>query len=203
MGIVAEVNSSINGHLRVEKTLVWGTHITASGLTQSGGIAEAIWKHTLTRVKKGGHKITTCLILGLAGGSIAKLVRKNWKEAKITGVEIDPAMIYLGKKYMGLEKWGVDIKIQDAEDFCKSTKDKFDLICMDTYTGDAFPEKFEDEKFLQLLKRLVTERGVVVFNRLYYADKRPQAVKFGEKLEGVFSRVDWVYPEANLLFICS
>ena len=34
------------------------------------------------------------------------------------------------------------------------------------------------------------------------APVRTEAVKFGNKLEKIFSKVDWFYPQANLMFIC-
>jgi len=188
--VLEERESKFNGQLRVVRTLGMGTYIQANGLTQSGGIVETLWRSTLKKLRT--KKIKSCLILGLGGGTVAKLVRKLWSDTKITGVEIDPLMIELGEKYLGLAADKIITK--DAyKDF-----GKFDLVVVDIYCGDEFPEKFEDEKFL---KRL-TKNKLVIFNRLYYGDKRPQAVKFGRKLEKIFPRVEWVYPEANLMFIC-
>ena len=134
------------------------------------------------------------MILGLGGGTVAKILQKTWPKIKITGVDIDPVMVDLGKKYLGLEN--VKDKIGDAYNF--DTKG-FDLVVVDLYRGDVFPKKFEDEKFL---KKLVNNK-LVIFNRLYYGDKRPMAVRFGLKLQKVFKKVKYYYPEANLMFICS
>jgi spermidine synthase len=192
--ILAERKSKFNGNLRVVKTLGMGTYIQSNGLTQSGGIVETIWKQTLRKVKN--KKVKNCLILGLGGGTAAKLIEKYWPEAKISGIEIDPVMIELGKKYLGLGEIDIDIKIQDA---AKSISGKFDLIIVDLYHGDQFPKKFEDEKFLKRLSK----NKVVIFNRLYYGDKRALAVKFGLKLQKIFRKVEYFYPEANLTFLCS
>jgi spermidine synthase len=109
-------------------------------------------------------------------------------------------MVELGKKYLDLTKYNVDIKIADA---AKLPKGKFDLIFVDLYNGEEFPEKFETENYLQLVRRELTKSGVAIFNRTYYRDRRPKAVKFGNKLKKVFTNVEWYYPEANLMFICS
>jgi len=74
---------------------------------------------------------------------------------------------------------------------------------VDLYLGKDYPEKFASEEFIQSARNLLVNNGFVIFNRLYFGEKRPQAVKFGNKLENFFSKVDWVYPEANLMFICS
>ena len=115
------------------------------------------------------------------------------------GIDIDPVMVELGKRYLGLGEVGADIKIQDASKF----SGKFDLIIIDLYNGDKFPEKFEDPKFLNKIKNSLEEKGTAVFNRTYYGDKRPDTVRFGNKLQKIFPKVEWFYPEANLMFICT
>lgn len=209
--IFEEIKSKFNGDIKVVRSLGFGTYIQAEGLTQSGGIVETIWKQTLKRINNlkldsiTSCAINNCLILGLGGGTVAKLIRKKWSDAKITGVDIDPVMIELGKKYLGLDKLNVEIKIDDALQYTKyKTPDiKYDLVIVDLYNGDKYPEKFETENYIHLVRSLLSRSGVAVFNRLYYGDKRPQAVKFGNKLKKIFSNVEWFYPEANLMFICS
>lgn len=194
--ILKEEKSKFNGNLRVVKSFGLGTYIQAEGLTQSGGVVEGIWKQTLRQVKDKRREIKNVLILGLGGGTVAKLIRKFWPEAKITGVDIDPMIVELGQKYLGLDEVDVDIKIQDA---AKPIPDKFDLVIVDLYRGDQFPKEFEDEKFLKSL----TKNKLVVFNRLYYKDKKLSAEEFGKKLQKFFRNVEYFYPEANLMFLCS
>lgn len=191
--ILEERDSKYNGHLRVLRTWGMGTYIQAEGLTQSGGIVESIWKSTLKNVKYG--EIKSILILGLGGGTLAKLLRKKYPNAKITGVEIDPMMIELGKKYLDLDKYNIDIKIADTNKF---KLDEYDLVIVDMYSGDNFPKEFESEEFLKKLTKFKT----IIINRLYYGEKRPDTVRFGNKLEKIFKKVIWHYPEANLMFIC-
>ncbi|OGM19259.1 hypothetical protein A2685_03260 [Candidatus Woesebacteria bacterium RIFCSPHIGHO2_01_FULL_37_10] len=206
---VDEVESKVSGKITVIKSFAFGTYLSAGNLTQSGGVVYDVWRSTLKKVKGKRQEIKDCLILGLGGGSAAKLVRKFWTEAKITGVDLDPVMIDLGKKYLGLDKLGVDIKIGDAVDFVKKSqiqnsksKLKYDLILVDLYVGDEFPEKFETEVFLKLTLKPLTDGGIVVFNRLYYGEKRAEAMRFLKTLEKVYKKVDVVYPEANIMFVC-
>ena len=204
--ILEERESKFNGKISVVKTLGMGTYIQVKGLTQSGGIVETIWKQTLRKIPNYKFQITNCLILGLGGGTVAKLIRKNWPKAKITGVEIDSTMIELGKSYLGLGKLIVDTKIADALEFVsrKSLKTKkYDLIIVDLYNGDRFPEKFETENYIHLVRLHLASKGLAVFNRLYYGEKRPEAVRFGNKLKKIFKNVEWFYPEENLMFLCS
>ncbi len=192
--VLEERKSRFNGNLRVVRSFGLGTYIQADGLTQSGGIVETFWRQTLNKVKNKGQDFKSVLILGLGGGTVAKLIHKNWPGAKITGVDIDPVIVELGKKYLDLGD-EIDVKIQDAG---KPISGKFDFVIVDLYRGDKFPKKFEDEKFLKSL----TKNKLVIFNRLFYKEKKVEALEFGEKLREVFKNVDRFHPEVNIMFFC-
>ena len=198
--VLAERTSPINGQIKVLRSLGLGIYIQVENLTQSGGVVYGVWKTSLKKVKRKKKEIKTCLILGLGGGSAAILVRKYWPLARVTGVDIDPIMVSLGKKYLGLAK--VKVEIGDAKEFLKNKK-KFDLILVDTYLGENFPEKFEKEDFLLSVKSSLSGEGIAVFNRLYYGEKRPLAIKFGERLDKIFGKVERIFPEANVMFMAS
>ncbi|MFH1863767.1 MAG: hypothetical protein ABIJ85_02580, partial [bacterium] len=110
--ILEERKSKYNGDIKVVKSLGYGTYIQVEGLTQSGGVVTDVWRTTLKKLRT--KEIKNCLILGLGGGSAAKLVRKYWPDCKIIGVDIDPVMAELGKKYLGLGQIRMEIEICDA-----------------------------------------------------------------------------------------
>lgn len=198
---LAERKSKFNGKVGVLKNLALGTYLQVDGITQSGGIVENIWKTTLNEIKKKNKNqdFKNCLILGFGGGTLARLINKIWPKMKITGIDIDPVIVQMGKKYLGKFK-NTKIEICDALSWIlKNKKQDFDLVIIDLYQGRQFPSQFGEEKFL----RLLTKFKVVVFNRLYYGEKRAAAVKFGKKLEKIYSKVEYFYPEANLMLICS
>ena len=201
--VLEEVRSEINGDIKVLKSLGFGTYVQAEGLTQSGGVVRGVWKTTLRKLKR--EEVKKCLILGLGGGSAATLVKKFWPEAEVTGVDIDPIMVKMGKKYLGLDKLGMKIFIEGAEKFVKrqvGRTNKYNLILIDTYCGYDYPKRFEEENYLRYISKLLSDNGTAIFNRLYFGDKRPLAVKFGKRLEKTFARVEVFYPEANVMFIC-
>lgn len=198
--VLEELKSPINGKIRVIKSLGFGTYIQADGLTQSGGVVYDVWKSTLRKLKGKKQEVKDCLILGLGGGSAATLIRKFWPGSKITGVDIDPIMISLGKKYLGLRD--VKVVIGDASRFLKNNREKYDLVLVDLYFGHNVPEKFQKEDFIKGVRSLLSEQGIAVFNRLYFGEKRSGAMKFLKKLEKVFPKVTPFYPEANVMFVC-
>jgi len=70
------------------------------------------------------------------------------------------------------------------------------------YNGDEYPPQFEEIEFLKLVQKLLSNKGIAIFNRLYYGEKRKLSVKFSKKLSEVFSTNDAIYPEANVMFVC-
>lgn len=202
--ILEERRSKFNENLKVVRSFGFGTYIQADGLTQSGGVVEEIWKSTLKKVKGERREVKECLVLGLGGGTVVKLINKNWPGAKITGVDIDPEIVELGKKYLGLDEQKVKIVISDAAQYTKYNilNTKFDLIIVDLYNGDQFPKKFESKNYIHLVRSLLSREGTVVFNRLYYKDKKIEAEHFGEKLKMVFNSVESFRPVSNLMYIC-
>lgn len=189
--ILEKRSSRYNKNIKVIKSLGLGTYIQVNGLTQSGGVVESIWRSTLKKINI--NNIKNILILGLGGGTVAKLLRKKYPNAKITGVEIDSVMIELGKKYLDLEKYNIDIKIIDAFKFLKTSRKKYGLVIVDTYLGD---------KVVDITRCHLAMAEITVFNRLYFGDKKLEAIKFGKNLKKYYKKVNMFYPQANVMFIC-
>jgi len=196
--------SDYNGELTVVRDIAWGTYIKAGGLPQSGGLARKIWEKPLKKITNYQLLISNILILGFGGGGVVEIMRKNWPKAKITGVDIDPVIVDLGKKYIGWDEKGVNVLIKDAWEFVNKSYElhKYNLILVDTYNGSTFPAKFAKTEFVRKLKKILDREGVVIFNRLYGAHDRGQADEFGEILDKEFTQVERLYPVANIMFVC-
>ncbi len=201
--VVKEVTSPINGKISVIRSIGFGTYIQVSNLTQSGGILRDVWKKTLKKILKDGGDFKRCLVLGLGGGTVVRLLKRYWPRISVVGVDIDPIMVEMGKRYLDFKD--ASVHIEDAWIFVErdiKKKVKYDMVLVDTYVGDSFPKKLESRDFVNNVKKVTRRDGVIVFNRLYYDEKRKEAVQFGKVLEEEFARVDVVYPEANIMFVC-
>lgn len=193
--VVEKFNSPINGEILIYEDLFGKHSMRIGGVSQSGGIVDQIWRRAIYELQSfKASEFQRVLILGLGCGGSAKLVNKKWPEAKITGIEIDPKVVEVGKKYFGLgEIKNLTIKISDAFDSCRklsavSHKPKFDLILIDLYLGKDFPKQAESEEFINNIKKLLSDKGIVVFNRFYWGQYRKQARDFEEKLKKYFSK---------------
>lgn len=76
------------------------------------------------------------LILGLGGGSAARVVRALAPRARITGVEIDAAVVRAARRWFDLDGLGVELVQGDAQLYLERTRRRFDVILDDVFVGN-------------------------------------------------------------------
>jgi hypothetical protein len=73
------------------------------------------------------------LLLGLAGGTVARQLRALIPEVAITGVDIDGAVVDLARRHMALDELRLEVVIADADRFLAETERRFDAILDDLF----------------------------------------------------------------------
>lgn len=159
--VIAKAHSPISGNIRVVEG--WGfRHLSTDSIQHSGGIVREIWTKTL---KSHAAPHASWLVLGVAGGSVVHYLSRHLSPSRIVGVEIDPIMVDLGKRYFGLDTVpNFEIITADAFQYIQDCREKFDFIVVDLFGSDSPPEFVYSPTFIQTLKRC----GKTVFiNHLY------------------------------------
>jgi spermidine synthase len=177
---VARYKSEFNQEVEVVRFM--GEYRLDMGqLTQSGDIIRRIWGKALKRLLPPRFSPQKVLILGLGAGSVAEVIAKRWKEASITGVEIDPTVIKIGRKYFSLNKLAnLRLVNADAVEFVEGLgSQKFDLILVDCYQGHQIPGNLQTLAFARKLKN---HGEHVLFNRLFWDVHKPVSLRFMAKL---------------------
>jgi len=184
--LIATSNSPINGKLTIYEDLFGHRWLKAGVLTESGGIMETIMDKAFKEVKKvRTQPINQALLLGLGAGTVVKRIRSYWPEVKIKAVDLDPIMLEIGKKYFNVDNNpNIELLVGDAiimvndhtsalwQDNQKH-QIKYDLIVIDLYLETDFPiKKIQEKHFLDNLKCLLADKGMVVINRLYWGYHR-------------------------------
>lgn len=211
--ILETLNSPINGKIDVFRSLSGRISLRCGGVVQSGGLVEELWQKGVKEISKfrqNKGKINKCLILGLGGGTLVKLLSKEFPGCEITGVEIDSFILQAGKKYFGLKEIrDLEIIVDDAFAVLSSPKynihnSKYDLIVVDLYKGQEFPLDAEKEIFFKELLNTLNKDGIIVFNRLNYSFRhREKTAAFKEKVERSFKRSKTASVVTNLLLLAS
>lgn len=163
-------HSEINGEIKVIESrgirrLIAEKYTQSRTLKEEDGNTDYYWG-TFAENLPPLSKNSRVLILGLAAGTIAKIILNKEGSTTIDGVEIDPVMIDLGKKYFYLNDPNIRIFIEDAEKFVERTRDKYDVICLDMFTRDKASDLITDETFLKKTKKMLKKGGVVVVNKI-------------------------------------
>lgn len=108
------------------------------------------------------------LVLGVAGGSVIKTLVDEIKfEGKITGVEIDTAIIEIANEYFKLNTYqNLEIVIDDAFEFVLKTNDKYDLIIIDIFKDTTMPNFLFEDFFIDRINFLLNVNGFILFNTM-------------------------------------
>lgn len=81
------------------------------------------------------------LILGLGGGSVARLARAFAPEAEIVGVELDAEVVRLARAHFELDRLGLRIELADAREWLAGQSragaraERFDAVLEDVFIG--------------------------------------------------------------------
>jgi spermidine synthase len=104
-------------------------------------------------------------ILGLAGGTAAtQMTAAFGTSVDITGVEIDPAILYVAHRYFNLNQANVHPVVQDARYWLATDSGRYDVIAMDAYRQPYIPFHLTTKEFFRLAKDHLTPGGAVVVN---------------------------------------
>lgn len=167
-----------NGDIKVyeafgEKRLV------AAGFTQSrslnkNGLTGSYWDGFVRNIPDL-TKDSRVLILGLGGGTIAKLLTNKFGPIAIDGVEIDPLMVELGQKYLDFKEKNVNIIVEDALKYLKDSRYKYSLIAVDLFSHGDVAAEAESREFFEKVKQILTPEGVVVINKIFSSKEELQS----------------------------
>jgi SAM-dependent methyltransferase len=112
----------------------------------------------------------SALLLGLGGGSVARILRALAPTCRIVGVEIDRDVVAAAREHLGLDALGVEVVIADALTALRAERRRFDLVIEDVFIGavrdvrkpDGFPEPL-----LALARRRLAPGGLIVCNTIH------------------------------------
>lgn len=111
-----------------------GTHASVyrPGRADTGSVWDALAAPLLWLPRRQRSSV---LILGLGGGSAARLVRAVAPRARIVGVERSAEVIRAARRWFDLESLGVEVVHEDARRFLGRSRRHFDVVIEDVFIG--------------------------------------------------------------------
>jgi len=161
------------------------------------------FREAFLQINHEEHPFRRVLVLGFGLGSIPILLEKIYKQTfEITGVDIDESVVLLAQKYgMPKIRSSVTFHVADASIFVDLHTEKYDLVVSDIFINDLVPSVFETEEYLESLRNLLTENGLILYNRLYYNDKTKKStdVFFENAFKNTFEDASFIEVKGNLI----
>lgn len=75
------------------------------------------------------------LLLGLGGGSAARIVRALAPDARIVGVELDGEVVEVARRHFDLDELDLEVVVDDALRVLEREQRRFDVVLEDVFVG--------------------------------------------------------------------
>ncbi len=166
--VTVEKSSSVINPL-LEVRIENGKYVlNAAHANYSFGSLHRVMSNAFYRVKIGERGIANVLLLGVGCGSVPVLLFEEFKmDCNMTAVEIDEKVIDLAKKHFNIQRFDkLKLVCTDALEFVQQCDSKFDLVIVDLFIDNKVPVQFESHEFLITLKKLMSDKSILLFNKI-------------------------------------
>ncbi len=135
------------------------------------------------------EQVNSLLIIGSAAGTIAKAYSEIYGPIPIDGVEIDPEIIAVGRRWFDMNEPNFTVHAQDGRYFLATTANSYDVIAVDAYRPPYIPFQLTTQEFFQQVFDHLTADGVVVINAGRTATDYSLVEALGTTMSSVFPSV--------------
>ena len=152
---------------RVELSLNDG-HATHSIYDPTTQLTEGPWDYfmvgPLFNPLDTAARIDNAMLIGLAGGTVSKQLTAAYGPIPIDGVEIDPEIVEVGRKYFDMNEPNLNVIVGDGRYVLRASDETYDLIGVDAYKQPYIPFQLTSQEFFQDVSAHLTTDGVAVIN---------------------------------------
>jgi len=139
----------------------WGTH---SVLRADGPLTRGYWDAFLVLPLLHGREGGRVAVLGNAAGSVANLYEAAWPRTSLDGVEIDPVVSDVGRRFFGMDNPRLTVHTADARFWLAGADERYDAIVIDAYRQPYIPFHLATTEFFELVTERLAPGGVVAVN---------------------------------------
>lgn len=119
-----------------------------------------------TNLHHSQHRTPKLLLLGLAAGTVSELYTNIYGPLPITGIELDPQIIEVGRRYFGMDQPNLTAIAADGRRWLMQQPDgaRWDVVAIDAYRPPYIPFHLTTVEFFALVRAHLQAEGVVVIN---------------------------------------
>ena len=133
--------------------------------------------------------VTSLGMIGLAAGTIPKQYTAIFGPIPIDGMEIDPAIVRVGRRYFNMTEPNLNVIVQDGRYALFVSDRRYDVIGIDAYRLPYIPWHLTTVEFFEDVRAHLTDRGVVAINVGRTVSDRRLIDAFAATLEQVYPSV--------------
>lgn len=139
----------------------WAVH---SILPARGYLTGGYWDAFLTLPILSGAPGGRVAVLGNAGGTIGNLYEHVWPDAPMDGVEIDPLVTDVGRRFLGMHNPRMRVHTADARVWIRTAPDGYAAMVIDAYRQPYIPFQLVSREFFTEVSDRTAPTGVVAIN---------------------------------------
>ncbi|HEV2404587.1 MAG TPA: fused MFS/spermidine synthase [Ktedonobacterales bacterium] len=128
-------------------------------------------------------------VIGLAGGTIAREYTAADPSVQIDGVELDPAIVQVGRKYFGMTEPNLHVQVGDGRAYLRATRHQYDVVAIDAFQQPYIPFQLTTKEFFQEIRAHLSPTGVVCLNTGHTRNDYRLVQAFVNTLSAVFPSV--------------
>lgn len=116
--------------------------------------------------RPGGATVTVrrVAVVGLAAGTTANLLTRVFGPITIDGIEIDPAIVSVGRRFFAMNEPNLNVVVGDGRYQLRRLPGRYDLITVDAYRVPYIPWHLTTQEFFREAAGQLTDRGVLAIN---------------------------------------
>jgi spermidine synthase len=135
---------------------VWRPHQVLTG---------GYWDQFLLAPALHGGRFRNLAMIGYAGGTVGRAYGVYWPNVTIQGIELDPQVTAVGRKYFGLaSNPRVSVAAADGRVYLETHTRRYDAIFLDAFQQPYIPFYLTTQEFWTLTVKRLKARGMVMAN---------------------------------------
>lgn len=166
--------------------------LNSATANQSFGGLHTVWQRAFRAARLKDRGIGRVLVLGLGAGSIPRILRDELGiAAPITAVDDDAEVVRLARVHFGLDRYAdLEVIVGDAFAELADLSGPYDLVAVDLFTEQEFPDAVLEPATLDRLDALTARDGLVLINTIAHTEAAGQRVRMlAERLGTRFATV--------------
>ncbi len=137
------------------------------------------------------ERIESLAMIGLAGGTVPKQYTRFFGPIPIDGVEIDPEIVEVGRRYFAMTEPNLNVIVADGRAFLSRSSRRYTVVGIDAYRLPYIPWHLTTVEFFQEVRDHLTEDGVVAVNVGHTRDYR--------LVETIAATLEQVFPSVHAI----